>query len=246
MQPSSLRAEISRSSNSNLWKCCKCNHATRIAFISGEHPIGTAACVCQHSLCHKCSFSGISHFIPIVEPCLVPVRSSAVLAAFEEEVPFGIICRECGLSWRTTEKKATLPDRKTSVQSVLRDLRSHKIAPTAGRLRKSRSLIGPGMLIREDKEKGKGKEAYETLGFKNVTFSGIPCSCSCVSSLDSTFCFRIDVSPPAIPGVNVRDPNEEIAGFLVTGPRDDTVIRTRAGEHPNPLKSAPVTDSDFF
>ncbi|KAF2876074.1 hypothetical protein BDV95DRAFT_216416 [Massariosphaeria phaeospora] len=77
----------------SLWTCCSCGSADN-DFIQtgGPHPVGFMNCkACSHTYCTQCSAS--ADIITFIEPDINTLVG-------EGEVPFGILCPSCGLSWR--------------------------------------------------------------------------------------------------------------------------------------------------
>jgi hypothetical protein len=221
----------------------------------------------------------------MVEPGIVPVSCPITPPATESEVPDGVICRECGLSWRVEAeaiRKGTVLGslkRMPSLRNALHSLQKHRIAPSADRARKTRSTMtlghGPYSATNPHLNIGDevmGKEAKRA-SFSAVTFNGLTCSCGRITTLDS-FWFRIvqpkrvgsaPNSEPMVPkslkktdlgsekGKRKNMGKEKNFGVgrktteeLMKKGHDDKVIRLFGGEHPNPLRSAPVGADNLF
>jgi hypothetical protein len=162
-----------------------------------------------------------------------------------------------------------------SVRDTLHTLQKHRLAPSAARLRKTKSLMalrfGPGSVSSPNLHAGNEemvKKEEDPASFSTVMFSGLTCSCGRVSNLDS-FCFRV-VQPKRVS--SAPDPERTISKSLgktalglgekkkekKIGVRrhtdeeltkkghDDKVIRLFEKEHPNPLRSAPVGVFDLL
>jgi hypothetical protein len=221
----------------------------------------------------------------MVEPGIVPVPCPITSPATESEMPDGVICRECGLSWRieveAIRKGRVLGRlrRMPSLRDALHSLQKHRLATSADRSRKTRSIMtlghGPVSVTTPHLNGGDevtGKKAKRA-SFSAVTFNGLTCSCGRITNLDS-FWFRIvqpvrvssaPVSEPMVPKSlkktdlgsekGKRKDMDKEKGFgagrktteeLMKKGHDDKVIRLFGGEHPNPLRSAPVGADDSF
>ncbi|KAF2792635.1 hypothetical protein K505DRAFT_362725 [Melanomma pulvis-pyrius CBS 109.77] len=273
-QPSPLREELTSSPvpESHSWTCCQCHTTTPLSINSGQHPLGAVSCICPHKPCECCTFTGLTHFLPIIEPGVVPLSLASPSSSSGSEIPFGIICSDCGLSWRVEETAAQARmfrlRKMPSVRGALRGFHNHKLLGQAGRLRKSRSLVALGLQARdatgdekdEVEEKEQEKKEEKPASFTTVTFSGLTCSCGRVSSLDSSFCFRV-VTPkrissvpeaaPAVVKTSTPAPVRETVGRktdeeLMAKGHDDAMIRVCGREHPHPLRSAPVMAEDLL
>ncbi|KAF2650249.1 hypothetical protein K491DRAFT_697464 [Lophiostoma macrostomum CBS 122681] len=254
--PSHSHAQRADAGRAGTWTCCRCTKTNTVYLRGGAHPLGALACACPHKPCAGCAFGGsLRRFVPRVEPVQVEVaavgrgrldggigKEGGLEGGLEMEIPFGVVCTGCGLSWRAQEvdvkgegqgmgmglgmKKGGSLMRDVTVQMHQQNTGTgsnsnttsnanpskantskHKMTPLEGRLRKSQSLMNlslatlhrrtqSGVSTPEDrgrlreKQRQSGKERVADAKTALVRFSGIQCSCGCVSALESCVCFR--------------------------------------------------------
>ncbi|KAF2440864.1 hypothetical protein P171DRAFT_434611 [Karstenula rhodostoma CBS 690.94] len=240
------------------WTCCACGTRNNAYIHAGPHPLGALACDCPHKPCAACTTAGqVKPFQPMDEPAMVPcgdVSSGSdggpEKAKEKEELRFGIVCPECGLSWRARElgKRWSKTLRKMPSVSFSRSVH---LAPEH-RLRKSRStlVLGNKRIITPPGNAGPKQAEYAA-----VRFSGVNCTCGTTVTLKSALCFQIV-------GVQVEvreqvDGREKTFGGLgwegsavgwSTTPElkekghGTPTLKLLGGEHPNPLRISPVVD----
>lgn len=165
-------------------------------------------------------------------------------------VPYGVVCGGCGLSWRAEELRKV-----KKVPSIMKmaDVQKKRLAPQFGKLRKSQSLMN---LKKSFGSQAKKEEQMveKRVRSTSVQFTGLKCTCGCVSTLDS-FCFQLteqelgplDVVPeetaqlePAQP-LPSRATNDRLQAMGHHEPE----LRVRHVRHPNPLRGNPVEPSDL-
>jgi hypothetical protein len=213
-----------------------------------------------------------------------------------KEIPYGFICGGCGLSWRAEElkrqglKKGRSLIRDVHEHSIANNSKSksksnkHKLKPHEGRLRKSQSLMNLGLSgfhrrtqsvappsapVPEDRGRSREREKDAHTDAKSavVKFSGIQCSCGCVSDLETCVCFHcvteLVTGPKGTMQINEvagvakgKEKEKELEKRREKGPdrgrhtdekllamgHDSKEIKVCGGRivHPNPLRSNPV------
>ncbi|KAF2242518.1 hypothetical protein BU26DRAFT_570602 [Trematosphaeria pertusa] len=236
------------------WHCCKCQLPTPIYLRAGPHPLGALACECPHKPCGNCTLTSdlVKQFLPIdeAEPAVIPASPTG------QEVPFGSVCTACGLSWRAREISRHKKSLRKMPSLSLAQRTRNRLAPEGGRLRKTQSshVLGNKRIITPP---GVGKQAE----FAAVEFTGRECTCGWVMDLGA-LCFQI-VEPRV--GEEKEEQKEELKEALEEEqeeePRNAAVWSTtpeleamghghrtlvvRGVEHPNPLRSCPVTRDDI-
>jgi hypothetical protein len=234
------------------WKCCQCGKSTPIGIRPGEHPLGALACECPHKPCGSCKTSGlVKMFLPMEEPAIVPV------AEVKKNIPFGVICSCCGLSWRAKETgryKKTLRKMPSLGLSVAQ-MHQNRRAPLNLGLRKSQStmVLGNKRIITPPGQ-SLGKQAE----YAKVKFSEIECTCGIVIDLSAALCFQVVEAQVDGHGKEQKASKErkevhfeeKKVGWSTTPAlqaqgHSRPMIRIRGIDHPNPLRSNPVTDEDM-
>ncbi|KAF2684983.1 hypothetical protein K458DRAFT_417821 [Lentithecium fluviatile CBS 122367] len=233
------------------WHCCKCDKSTPILIRPCPHPLGALACECPHKPCGSCKTTGqVKPFLPMEEPAMVP------LAEVTKEIRFGVLCSCCGLSWRAEETgryKKTLR-KMPSLGISMGQIHQKRLAPANGYLRKSKStlVLGNKRIITPP-----GQTVEKQAQYASVKFSEIECTCGIVIDLSTALCFQI-VPPPVEekvkePGKVKERKKSHVEGKKVgwtTTPElqakgyGQAIIRIRGIEHPNPLRSNPITVED--
>lgn len=223
----------------SMWHCCQCRLGTEVFIHPGQHPIGALACECPHKPCGNCSISGeVKPFLPIddePEPTVVPASE------YGNEIPFGIICPCCGLSWRARETGRYKKSLRKMPSVSLAQHHQNRLAPEKGRLRKSRSsnsiTLGSKRIITPP---GIGKQAE----YATIKFGGFECTCGKALDL-SALCFQI--VPADQQQVEVAAEATEkwsTTPELQAMGHDQPTIKIRGVSHPNPLRSCPVTSGN--
>jgi len=214
-----------------IWKCCNCKRQHKFRLHSGKHPAGSFFCSCTHKPCEHCHFAGsLKYFVPIQEPFTIVTPNSDK----GEGIPYGVICRNCGVSWRA---KSTLPPPKTSTKEtkIMRCPTRFLSLPTmSDRAHKRRSLFDFGQVYNTSQSRTKlliGPAGDTAIRSTEIQFSGLKCSCGSVSKVDTSFCFRIAKDDKSGLGDGQRDPLSY---------HDGPTIDIRGVRHPNPLRSNPV------
>lgn len=256
-QPSPLTYELSenvslRPPEYGTWKCCQCQNDNHLHVRPGKHPVGAVACKCPHKPCEDCEFTGtLKYFLPISEPLPIP-------SELGENVPYGIICGDCGLSWQSKEVRPPRQLKKIPSVSFKNDAHKHqqsfyarRLPPEYGRLRKAQSMMNlrQMMLSKAMEREEREEQAQSTC----IQFSGLRCTCGSLSSLDS-FCFRITehstdilepapVSPKPVAPTVPQYPSRATNSHLLAMGHDAPIIRIRGIEHPNPLRGNPVSSA---
>lgn len=247
------------------WDCCMCKNTHGIHATNNEqHPTTLLECECGHCSCVNCAVEGqIKKFIPMNEPEVVQLSEDA-----QKEIRFGVYCGGCGTPWRAVEIK-TVTTKKSVLQRISalpKRILKHGMHPLE-KLRRSRSLnnISNSLdapaakppvshstfnlrALSNEMEKGHGKQA----DFATVQFTGLLCSCGTVTD-GSSLCFQIVDPPKDFYEVEFKKMMEDhrFAGFGST-PEDRAkghgtpTITLKGHSHPNPLRSAPVSDEDWM
>ncbi|KAF2740342.1 hypothetical protein EJ04DRAFT_572188 [Polyplosphaeria fusca] len=213
------------------FRCCQCDIVNDVYFSTGKNPLGIVSCQCHHVACEACFLFGrIANFAPITEPLLVPVSEADL-----KQIPFGIVCSDCGMSWRAEgvrclKKKPSLlapPQRPPSEN---------------GSLKKSKSMT----FASSSTKKTKAPEATsENAHIKAVTirFYGKKCICGEVSN-SQTMGFKILETAKDEPAFKKIKPYKAPERFttpeLLEKGHHSPMIRLWGKEHPNPLRSCPV------
>jgi hypothetical protein len=206
--------------------------------------------MCPHKPCENCDFTGnLKYFVPISEPLPIP-------AVFGRDIPYGIICKDCGLSWQTKEVRPSRELKKTTSTSFRKDMHkrmyssnTHRLPPECGRLRKAQSMMSLRQIMR-GKAVNEEEETEKQTQSTSIQFSGLRCTCGSLSSQDS-FCFRLtehstgileptSTCPKLVTPTPLRHPSRATNPQLLAMGHDDPIIRVRGIEHPNPLRGNPV------
>jgi hypothetical protein len=247
------------------WYCCTCGDTHAILLrAKGPHPIGRLGCECSHRPCEDCEFSGyVKMYCPVdEEPALVHMSEDK-----DDAIKFGVICSECGLSWRAQLVKKEM----SKMRSAL-----HKISGLPKKLNRSRSLqklrqasasmvnlsrpehslsktrsFGNLRSVSETKKmvETSTKEVGGQANSAKVRFFGIMCVCGHITESESV-CFQITEVPWGSPEADLERTKAEIRQRVgITSPPElqqkghrDRFISLKGGEHPNPLLSSPVDE----
>lgn len=235
----------------DMWKCCNCSRVHDFNLRSGRHPVGSIFCRCTSEITHKpcegCQFAGpLKYFVPIQEPFTIVTPDSHK----GEEIPYGIICRKCGTSWRATPMRIG----KTGMKGTRTKWcpRKYNSPPTlSSRTRKGRSIFFDfGQAPKKSKAgnnishvalmtsidgdaSGNAFTTDTAVRSTEIQFSGLMCTCGSVSRADTSFCFRI------VEGDKSGLERERNRPSLLY--HDGPVIDIKGIKHPNPLRCNPVT-----
>jgi hypothetical protein len=201
--------------------------------------------------------------------CPVDEQPAVVLVSGDrdEQIKFGVICLECGLSWRAQHVKkdnskmrtvlhkiSALPKRLNRTQS-LQKLRQASVSmmnlsrPESS-LSKTRSVANLRSVSETKKNaETSTKEVGEQAESAKVRFFGIVCACGRVTEPESV-CFHITDVPWGTPEADLERTKVEIRQRVgLTSPPElqakghrDPVIHLKGGRHPNPLLSSPVDE----
>ncbi|KAF2266283.1 hypothetical protein CC78DRAFT_578315 [Lojkania enalia] len=156
------------------WKCCYCHKNNTIAVQGGVHPLGALSCTCTHKPCEECHLLGAATtFVPIIEQLPVPLSIDYSVTG----IPYGVICRDCGLSWQVIQIQSP-----SKVRSLLS--RKRRLPHSISKLRKRTSLKVIGMVDNDGDMEIEVKTAC-------IRFSGLKCTCGRVSDWH-TLGFRIE------------------------------------------------------
>lgn len=187
------------------------------------------------------------YFVPISEPLVILSPD----AAKGEEVPYGVVCEGCGLSWRAEKTSKGCGGgsggvRKMASLAKVKDLHRRALSPANGRLRKTQSFVAlrPDGNEREaDANKGEDRKDVASM---SVRFSGIRCTCGSVSSLCS-LCFRIETKHAVgLLRAGQHRPRHMLNETLLAMGNGEPEVRIREIKHPNPLRSCPIQRSDLI
>ncbi|KAH7077300.1 hypothetical protein FB567DRAFT_400486, partial [Paraphoma chrysanthemicola] len=249
------------------WCCCKCGGGCELyEHDEGDNLVGAVACNCPHRSCENCTLTGrIKPYKPVQEPIPVQLPDDK-----PKLVQFGVLCNNCGLSWRAQTVKDTVRQKVSAVPKTiakasgqpLEKLRHTKSLvnllgePTPKPATSGLSKMKSNATLRaksDEMEKEHGKQVKSVM----VYFSGFDCTCG--HTLDaSALCFQIveadeasaasvitttatTAAPPAV---------VEPESSFTASPEDrirgigNSVLKIwRGGKtiyHPNPLASNPV------
>ncbi|KAF2015735.1 hypothetical protein BU24DRAFT_461967 [Aaosphaeria arxii CBS 175.79] len=207
----------------------------------GKHPIGAVACRCPHRPCEDCRFSGsLRYFMPITDPLSIPRvdRHHSTTGDRMSEIPYGIVCKTCGLSWRAEEVRRAR--RVPSLKETFRDLQKNRLHPRGGRLQKSQSMLtlnaSPKLVVEDS--------SSPIVRSTSIRLAGRKCTCGSVSSED-TFCFRIVTENELGNSLEssaryYREPSRVTDEELRAKGHHNSVLCIRNVVHPNPLRRNPV------
>jgi hypothetical protein len=181
----------------------------------------------------------LKYFVPIREPLAIVAPESEK----GEEIPYGIVCRKCGLSWRACatvrhkKENVVLEEKKTIISASKtkpgpkRFLTLLSSMSNGTRKRRSSFDFAPDFSAQRGNP---DRTMAQSTAIKsiNIQFSGLKCKCGSVSNVEETFCFHI-----------VEGGNGGLEGNIrAQSPayQDGSVLKIRDVEHPNPLRSHPV------
>ncbi|KAH7073012.1 hypothetical protein BKA63DRAFT_392707, partial [Paraphoma chrysanthemicola] len=230
------------------WRCCKCGGGCELyEHDDSDNLVGAVTCVCPHRSCENCTLTGrIKTYKPVQEPIPVQLADDK-----PKQVQFGVLCNNCGLSWRAQTVKDTVRQKVSAVPKTIAKASSQPLE----KLRHTKSLMKSNANLRaksDEMEKEHGKQVKSVM----VYFGGFNCTCG--HTLDSSaLCFQIVEADEATAATVVTTastatppPVVEPQPSFTASPEDrirgigNSVLKIRRGGkiiyHPNPLASNPV------
>lgn len=241
------------------WQCCHCAETQSLReHVYGMHIVGVLSCTCPHRSCENCVLTGkLRAYKPAQDPDTVPASERN-----PKEVRFGVVCGNCGLSWRVQVVKPSLSSRIAAIPRRFRSF--EKLRPSkpmanfhgddGNKLRSAKSVVNLRALSNE-MEKEHGEQAPGIV----VKFNGIKCTCGKTLN-DSSLCFQIIDTPGPVPGAEPEGeaepeilPRKEPT-FMATREDIERGIGTNVLSfnkngtripHFNPLMCHPVADEEL-